>query len=342
MCKDSSVASLATVEFNSDNMRESLPTSYHQRLSFEDLEKLVEKGEAPEPDCFHVSSPFHAWSKEKNLKAEEIESIGEVPCDVLLWARGEPENPAATKLGGIPSWPEGVALPSEKRGFGVIPSKLRFLGQFNFLDSLDVLPELPTGFLSVWAPPEFEYSPDSVKCFWLDPEKVMPLGGKKASSDLSLFSEALFHAVLYRSADLVTEVDEDMARESAAYMQAVEECLKDKSKPMPEPPASLSEALELAPSVTTEMWHSSKFGGLEAGSQHGSDFDPKHFFMQLQSIQAVCDKPYPWIGHPERLGLDFSETGIHHESNEVMMGDMGELAFHLFDKGKVKTTFECG
>lgn len=56
------------------------------------------------------------------------------PTDVLVWAQGEPEHRAATKIGGLPYRPAGLPWPTGKEGQ---PSA--FVGQICFADSRDLL-----------------------------------------------------------------------------------------------------------------------------------------------------------------------------------------------------------
>lgn len=62
-----------------------------------------------------------------------------VPTDVFLWAIGEPEHPAMTKIGGRPY------LPSTRDWPQLDGSLASFFGQLNFVDSRDILPVRPPG-----------------------------------------------------------------------------------------------------------------------------------------------------------------------------------------------------
>lgn len=57
-----------------------------------------------------------------------------LPTDIMVWAKGEPEHPAATKTGGVPFRPAGEPWPRGRDGG---PSE--FLGQICFADSRDIL-----------------------------------------------------------------------------------------------------------------------------------------------------------------------------------------------------------
>lgn len=68
------------------------------------------------------------------------------PCDVFVWALGEPPDSRMTKIGGAPFWPVGCEWPLDERG-----RPLQFVGQLCFVDSLDLgLPRLPGDILSVF------------------------------------------------------------------------------------------------------------------------------------------------------------------------------------------------
>ncbi len=105
-----------------------------------------------------------------------------VPTDVCIWSLGEPENAAATKIGGRPYRPTDAPWPTAEDG-----SPMGLLAQFNFLDSLDVLDPrvraaLPGDVLLVFTAGPHMYAdwdaddPDSFSLEWhrVDPDATIP------------------------------------------------------------------------------------------------------------------------------------------------------------------------
>lgn len=60
------------------------------------------------------------------------------PVDVFLLSIGEPEDRAATKIGGVPFWPRRREWPRSQLG-----KPLPFLAQFCFCESTDIVGDLP-------------------------------------------------------------------------------------------------------------------------------------------------------------------------------------------------------
>src|SRR6266550_2263549 len=69
--------------------------------------------------------------------------------DVVVWARGEPANRAATKVGGLPYWRESRPWPVSSEN-----EPLEFIAQICFADSGDILGSLPDDMLLVFGHPD--------------------------------------------------------------------------------------------------------------------------------------------------------------------------------------------
>jgi Domain of unknown function (DUF1963) len=68
-----------------------------------------------------------------------------IATDVFVWARGEPPNPAMTKIGGVPYRPRSSTWPRDGEG-----KPIRFIAQFCFADSRDIFGELPGDVLLIF------------------------------------------------------------------------------------------------------------------------------------------------------------------------------------------------
>jgi Domain of unknown function (DUF1963) len=68
-----------------------------------------------------------------------------VATDVFVWARGQPPNPAMTKIGGVPYRPRSSPWPRDREG-----KPVRFIAQLCFADSRDILGNLPGDVLLIY------------------------------------------------------------------------------------------------------------------------------------------------------------------------------------------------
>src|SRR6185312_12876038 len=116
----------------------------HERLdiahwtSFFSLERLrAEAYGQPahmQPSACIISGPYDIAVLEQ-LRAEAYaneQRIARVPTDVFVWNRGEPENRAVTKIGGLPYRASGKSWPIAPSG---VP--MNFVAQVCFADSKD-------------------------------------------------------------------------------------------------------------------------------------------------------------------------------------------------------------
>tara|TARA_R110000782_G_scaffold124058_7_gene215575 strand:+ start:1491 stop:2486 length:996 start_codon:yes stop_codon:yes gene_type:complete len=100
-----------------------------------------------------ITSPTALAKRERNIAEmpRHLIPAESVPTDVFVFGLGEPEHPAATKIGGLPYLPLDTPWPT----FGHKP--MTFIGQICFLDSLDILPNPPPGdVLLIFIPDEDE------------------------------------------------------------------------------------------------------------------------------------------------------------------------------------------
>lgn len=72
--------------------------------------------------------------------------IEQVPTDIFVWNRGEPERREVTKVSGLPYREAGKPWPVAKAG-----TPLNFVAQFCFADSRDIVPKLPGDLLLFFA-----------------------------------------------------------------------------------------------------------------------------------------------------------------------------------------------
>ncbi|GMV91359.1 MAG: hypothetical protein AMXMBFR82_11370 [Candidatus Hydrogenedentota bacterium] len=75
----------------------------------------------------------------------ELDPVMGVPTDLFVWALGEGENPAGTRIGGMPYLPRAIDWPTSDDG-----APKEFIAQFNLADSTDILPKLPGDLLLIF------------------------------------------------------------------------------------------------------------------------------------------------------------------------------------------------
>ena len=119
---------------------------------------------------------------------------------------------------------------------------------------------------------------------------------------------------------------------------------------LPPDPAGIDAWRAYKPTVDASynlpILNGTKIGGLPHFVQSGEDVSGQ-FLCQLNSIQAAPHVPYPWVNHPEPLGLGlrgdpYKENGtIHDEENELLFGDLGSIYIYRDVDGQVRSAFEC-
>ena len=229
----------------------------------------------------------------------------------MVWALGEPQHPAATKIGGLPVWPKDQPLPT--RGIWG-KTALRFLGQFNFEDSRDLLPELPAGVLSLWITGDFPFWKRSLETFWVDPRDAVVTGRRADEPEIHEIPATIFHSHIYRTWDPDPAADQELLS------------------------AEVDHQFQSYRRYFPQVIGGTKIGGLECMPQSLTGRKGETFLCQLASIQPAPNAPFPWVNHEE----PFTVSNMNHRENILMLGDMGAIAFHLGPSGKVRTAFECG
>jgi len=83
-----------------------------------------------------ITSPNDLCNREwlRQLLEDKYTWGAPVPVDIFVMSRGEPENRAATKIGGLPYRPAGTAWPKFKSG-----APMALIAQFNFTNSVDIV-----------------------------------------------------------------------------------------------------------------------------------------------------------------------------------------------------------
>jgi len=221
-----------------------------------------------------------------------------VPTDVFVWARGEPERRAVTKIGGLPYREAGMPWPIAPSG-----TPMNFVAQFCFADSRDIAPALPGDILLIFAEgKEWRYRKevhydfawgdgeerDSALHFeWVTLDDDLPLATPQEAPQTGWQIMPCF-AAIYRTWDYP-------AADGFAY---------------PEVDEHIPTVLE-----------ATKIGGvcpwLDELEESGSLPDGE-FLCSLSSIFPEIYKPYPFLNVPEPIPYEEWRA-----SHALMIGDVG-------------------
>ncbi|MBO0791472.1 MAG: DUF1963 domain-containing protein [Ktedonobacteraceae bacterium] len=126
----------------------------HERLNIDywkqqfSLPRLSENMGVLRPGVRGVSGPLDMAVLEQVRDASYAREPGieRVPTDIFIWSRGEPDQRAMTKVGGLPYRAAEAPWPLAPCG-----TPLTFVAQICFADSHDIIPALPGDILLLFA-----------------------------------------------------------------------------------------------------------------------------------------------------------------------------------------------
>jgi hypothetical protein len=122
--------------------REQMPKEYPSEADVDRHIRLME------PDGQILVGPGSLAVNEQ-LRAEAFAGSryrgARIATDVFVWARGDPPNPAMTKIGGVPYRSRSAPWPRDREG-----KPVRFIAQLCFADSRDISGDLPGDVLLIF------------------------------------------------------------------------------------------------------------------------------------------------------------------------------------------------
>jgi uncharacterized protein DUF1963 len=291
----------------------------HERLdiahwsSYFSLERLREEARGQpahmQPNACIISGPYDIAVLEQ-LRAEAYVNepgITRIPTDVFVWSRGEPENRAVTKIGGLPYWPAGKPWPVAPSG-----RPMAFVAQFCFADSRDIVPPLPGDLLLVFAQVE-EWQRGKYDIAW-------------GTDDTLAFEWASFGDAPLVTMDEVPRTDWHLLSTYGAIYRTWDYPSVDQF--------AYGEIAEDIPGV----WEATKIGGVDPWTDDenldrlhiSGESAPGTYICTLGSVMPQIHKPYPLLNHPEPIDyLEWRREGA------LMIGDVGLVNFYLDGSGKV-------
>lgn len=246
-----------------------------------------------------VTSPFDLYSVEHVRDLYSVRVEPSVATDVFVMAAGEPSDRSLTKIGGLPCWPADRDWPHTEDGL-----PFRFLAQFNFQDSTDLVRDLPGVVLTFLTADSVDWPsdlPHLLRCVWQDVTDEQLISLEEWQS-LAATDTPEWFGVIHRTADYPAAWRSD-ADVPSVYDRL---CERDVRQPY------------CIPSV-----QGTKIGGAPAWIQGDAEINGT-FLCQLASVQAAPEVPYPWVNREQPLGLS-RPNSIYADDQTLVFHDMGCL-----------------
>ena len=260
------------------------------------------------PKARHITSPVQLVMAEQ-LREQNVNVVSAsrtVPCDLFVWALGEPDRRDVTKVGGAPYRPAGKPWPT-KDG-----ATYTFLAQFDFSTSRDIIGPTPDDILSVFT---LESDFDDLYFEWYS----------KGISDLidpTSVPEPCFQFITcygerHRTADYP-----DAVRDTGDFGLCVLEGTKIGGVPHFSGVGFGWDEQRMQP----KEWVTNLDQLVEG-----------RFLCCLGPVQSDPRFEYPFTNLRECLTLDH----YNDDDKTLILGDMGSIFIHLTEAGKINHWFQC-
>jgi len=258
------------------------------------------------PGGERITGPIHiAVVEQLRDEAQIPQSITRIPTDLFVFARGEPQNRATTKIGGLPYWPSSRPWPHN-----IIDEPLTFVGQFCFADSHDIAANLPGDVVVIFGDQQAVWNHDESGLLF----EWLPLGMADLISEEQIPPtrwriEPCFGAI-HRTYD---------APDSQTYFLLD---IDDEEK--------FDRAEQVA------VLEGTKIGGVPRWIQSPEEL-PGRFLCALGSIQPEADSPYPWLN----VQAPVERRGYASDPDYLMWGDVGSVYMFIDTDGGIHWTEQC-
>jgi len=291
----------------------------HKRLDIErwiqlfSVPRMREAGEKPEA-CI-ISGPYDiAVLEQLRAAAYGTEPAMErVPTDVFVWSRGEAENRAVTKIGGLPYREADKPWPVAPSG-----APLTFVAQICFADSRDITPALPGDILLIFAEGK-EWRPYSGE---VDYNFAWGDGDERDSA---------VHLEWVNLGDTSLNIVDEVPRTGWQIMT----CYAAIHRTWDYPTADGFAYPNVADHIPT-AFEATKIGGtcpwLDELEDAG-EVPVGEYLCSLSSISPEIHKPFPFLSVPDPISW---EEWSH--SHPLMIGDVGLMNFFVNTYGDLRWT----
>ena len=266
-----------------------------------------------------ICSPRTLACVEQFRRKARPEALGpSVPVDVFVFAFGEPQDRGATKVGGLPYLRAGDKWPVDDGG---VP--LTFVAQFNFTESIDIVPPLPGDLLLVFARNEgggpgteiYTGDPPFFHFEWRNTEECELIGPDTVPTPAQNFLTGW--GVRHRTVDYL---DERLASNRLRPL------IPDAAR------TGLPEEWEVRSACRFDAM---KIGGLPMWffpDDPDIDHIPGEFVCALPSLCPLVDQRFPWINQDAAIS---SSTYFNRPELKLLWRDGGTVYYFINRDGTV-------
>ena len=99
------------------------PSTVHAQLDLQAAARLVDVEPTQEISQEFITSIYDLYSVETLRDRLGLRVGTQTPTDIFVFGKGEPDNPACTKVGGRPFWPRDREWPQNSGQSSVNPQK---------------------------------------------------------------------------------------------------------------------------------------------------------------------------------------------------------------------------
>lgn len=282
--------------------------SFHTTLDEEALSACFEEATAASLRSV-VASPYDVWSLERARRDFEARRMHRdhaqrLEADAFVWASGAPPHPAVTRLGGVPYMPKTTVWPARD---GVVA---QFYAQLNFLDSKDLVPDLPGEVLLVFRYNASEWTSwdrDLYEFRWVDVDDRAALHDESTIPSEGNDEDSQLYGVRWRSFDDPSLLD--WIRRSPELSPHLHSIYATKAGGMP------SDRQSISPPETPAQWR---------------------FLGQIAGTWPPTRVPFPAVDHQEPVEVgDATYEALSHGPGD------GILCLYLDEAGQLQISFSC-
>jgi hypothetical protein len=258
------------------------------------------------PEMLSGSYDIAVLEQFRDLTYAHVPGVKRVPTDLFIWYRGEPQQRAVTKIGGLPYRAADILWPVGPSGIA-----LTFVAQICFLDSLSIVPPLPGDILLIFT----------------EPVRYRERGGTEIiyeflgedEEDSYLF----FEWVSLTTHPLVSA--QDVPQSGLRFMPCYGALHHTWDYPEIDGFA-YPEIIDFIPPIGI----ATKIGGI-CPKGDNEVYETNGYFCSLSSLDNNISLPFPFLNVPEPITYEEWKR-----SDRLLVGDVWSINFFLNDDGTIR------